>query len=207
MQIGSFKISTSMVILILGMGGCICCCSAALVLGAIQSGSNSPAAQTSTALAQAPLSPPSTPIASLLTATPQLFVIPTLSPSGPTAQGTTAPPTAVPATPDTRPALVSSDVFKTWNGMTAIQRPDYERSLTGRRIEGTGKVFEVYETGYVRVFPDGGGIAQSIDLYDLPRTLLTGLKKDQAVRFVGRVRRFTNLLGQTIEVENTQIAQ
>jgi hypothetical protein len=114
-------------------------------------------------------------------------------------------PAAVIATPDDRPVLSSAEVFRGWDALTAIQKPDYEKSVLGRRISDTGRVSEVYESGYVLVTVPGGGALQRVTLYDLPKPVLAGLAKDQTITFDGTIRRFNNLLGQTIEVRGTQI--
>jgi hypothetical protein len=120
-------------------------------------------------------------------------------------QATAAAIAAVTATYEAQPVLTAVQVFKDWDSKTALQKPIYESSLVGMRIQGTGTVNEIYESGYVLLNVPNTGVFQRVSLYDIPKTVLATLNKSQAIRFDGKIRKFSNSIGQSIEVGNTQI--
>lgn len=73
------------------------------------------------------------------------------------------------------------------SNMTDIQWTDYVNSISGQRVRMKAKVYEVNED-MVSLSPIGSGFFEAVYLYDLPRDILLGLKKDQVVDFDATIR-------------------
>lgn len=87
------------------------------------------------------------------------------------------------------------------NNMTSVAWDDYSKSLKGQRVDWTGWISDVKKQwfgGYkilIDMDPPGSLSVQDVYIEDLPKSLAAQLRKDQNVRFIGKIKSVMKVLG------------
>lgn len=97
--------------------------------------------------------------------------------------------------------------------MTSVAWDDYSNSLKGQRISWTGWISDVKEQwlGGFKVLidmdPPGSASVQDVYIGDLDRSVAIQFRKDQKVRFSGKIKSVMSVFGScAVTLENANIS-
>lgn len=98
--------------------------------------------------------------------------------------------------------------------MTSLAWDDYTKSLKGQRVSWTGWISDVKEQwlgGYkilIDMDPPGSASVQDVYIEDLPKNVAAQFRKDQKVRFSGKIKSVLSVLGScAVTLEGGNISQ
>lgn len=99
------------------------------------------------------------------------------------------------------------------NHMTSIAWDDYTKALKGQTVSWRGWVSDVKEQwfgGYkllIDMDPPGSASVQDVYIEDLPKNVAAQFRKDQKVRFSGKIKSVLSLLGScAVTLEDVSIS-
>jgi len=98
------------------------------------------------------------------------------------------------------------------NNMTSVAWDDYSKSLKGQRVDWTGWISDVKKQwfgGYkilIDMDPPDSLSVQDVYIEDLPKSLAAQFRKDQKVRFSGKIKSVMKVLGSyAVTLEDVKI--
>lgn len=99
------------------------------------------------------------------------------------------------------------------NGMTSVAWDEYTKSLQGQRISWTGWVSDVKEQWFggfkvlIDMDPPGSASVQDVYIENLDKSVAAQFRKDQKVRFSGKIKSVLSVLGScAVTLEDASIS-